>query len=235
MSFVTLLEAKTKLKDDLILEDEQWLNSDNNDQELVGYINEAIRECEADIHTIYEDYFLAVTSVTFTVGQEEVPIPSNIYAHKIRRFIFEKGAERYTIDRIKDWRKFENKSVTDFTAQSLRYEYFLINNSSAEGVQLLLSPKIRQGDAGKLGKLYFIRNVNNVVLDVDVIDIPEFINYIYSHVKKNVYGKEGHPNAVYWVQELERQRTNMVETLQTMVPDADNEIEPDLDLYEEMN
>ena len=231
MSFVTLGVAKTKLKDDLILEDENWINGD---QELVGYINEAIRECEADIHTIYEDYFLSVTPITFTFTQEEVDLPNNIYAHKIRRFLFEKDSQRYTIKRIKDWYKFENKSIIDFANHSVRYEYFLINNSSSEGVKLLLSPKIRKSDVGQLGKLYYIRNVNTVINDIDTIDIPEFINYIYAHVKKNVYAKEGHPNASYWIQELERQRINMVATLQTVVPDADNEIEPDFSLYEEM-
>src|SRR5688500_12759195 len=56
------------------------------------WANEAIDEIEADIHTIYEDYFLTLADLDFNLGQDELPLPDNIYAMKIRAMWFKGGS-----------------------------------------------------------------------------------------------------------------------------------------------
>lgn len=231
MTYFTWASILSKLETDLILEDEQWIT----ESELLSYTNDAIRDTEALVHTLYEDYFLDYQSVTFSAGQELVTLPTNIYAFKVRRFLFEKETQRYPIQRLKDWKKFEEKSVTDYSDTSCRYEYFLINRSSSGDAAMLLSPPIRTEDAGQYGKLYFIRGAKQLATASDTCDIPEFINRVYAHVKYNVYAKEGHPLALKAKDDLDRETELMVGTLAAMVPDADNEIEPDFEYYEEMN
>ena len=58
--------------------------------------------------------------------------------------------------------------------------------------------------------------------------IPEFVNFVIAFMKVKVYGKEGHPGYPDAVTELEKQRQQMTSSLQSRVPDADNELEIDL-------
>lgn len=232
MSYFNWTTIKQKVERDLMTEDELWVDED----ELIGYANEAIRDCEALIHGLYEDYFLTYTPITFTAGQEKVDLPDDIYAFKIRRFLFEKDATRYPIQRIKDWYKFENKSLSDYNQGETRYQYFLTNSLDDGDAKILLSPVIRGEDAGTYGKLYYIRNVRQLTITGnDTCDIPEFINFIYAHMKTNIYAKEMHPNLAREDAKLIKQKELLEGTLATMIPDADNEIEPDFDLYEEMS
>lgn len=220
-----------KIEADCILEDEQWIDED----ECLGYANEAIKDAEAIVHSLYEDYFLDYATITFVAGTEEYDLPTNIYANKIRRFLFENGGNRYIIPRMQDWKKFERKSMNDYLATSGSYEYFVVSPTAGAESKIILSPTVQAADAGAFGKIWFIREANQLATASDTCDIPEFINYIYAHMKTNIYAKEGHPNLSLAMANLARQKELMEGTLTAMVPDADNEIEADLSGYEEMN
>ena len=84
-------------------------------------------------------------------------------------------------------------------------------------------------------KVWYLRNANRLAVDTDICDIPEFINFVFAHMKVKVYGKEGHPGYPEAMQKLEQERERMNAVLSNRVPDADNEIDMDLSAYDEMN
>lgn len=231
MSAFTWLQIKTKLTSEHSIEAEEWID----EAELLAYANEAIRDVSAEIHTLYEDYFLTYTSIPFVAGTEKYALPNDIYAMKIRRFLYEDDAIRYPITRVRDWKKFEEKSLNDYyTASSeQRYEYFIINESVTDGPRILITPTPQK--TGNFAKLWYLREANTLAVDADVCDVPEFINFVLQHMKWRIYEKEGHPNTLKAEKDLILQRNLMVSTLEEMVVDAENEIEPDFSIYEELN
>jgi hypothetical protein len=71
------------------------------------------------------------------------------------------------------------------------------------------------------------------VTDETPIDIPEFIAFIFQFVKVRCLEKEGHPNYESAIAILGQQRKMLVDTLTQMIPDNDDEIEPDMSHYTE--
>jgi len=228
MKYWTLAEITDKIKQDLDLEAEDFVRP----AELTGLINEAIDEAEAEIHALYEDYFLSKSTISITSGTEEYDLPADIYAHKIRRLVYNNGSSVYTINRIQDWKKFEVKAIADNFATSDLYQFFLVN-STPGSPKVVIVPKAR--DTGPYLTLWYLRNANRLSATTDVCDIPEFINFIFQKVTVLVHEKEGNPNLGMDYQNLERERQLMVGVLAQMVPDAENEIELDTSFYEEMN
>jgi len=224
----TLAQIRAKLRRDLDLESELFVRQ----SELVDYINEAISDCEALIHNLYEMYFLTRTTINMVAGQEEYTLPENIYAHKIVRLLFTQQSTSYKIKRLAPAKMFERYESHITNNTSDLYEYFL-ENPVAAGPQVIIVPTPR--DTGPLMRMWYIRQANRLEVDTDVCDIPEFINFIFKHVKVSVYEKELHPNTVAAKQDLMALKTLMEGTLSAAQPDSDNHIEPDLSFYEEMN
>lgn len=227
--FWTWAEVKEKVKRDLDIEAEVFVRP----QELIDYANEAIDEAEAEIHALYEDYFLTKATISLVNGQSEYDLPSDIYAHKIRRIVYNNGASVYTVNRVKDWKKFEIKSIADNFSTSDLYQFF-ITNPAAGTPKILIVPEARETVADVL-TVWYLRNANRIVDDSSIIDIPEFINYIFQKITCLVHEKEGHPNYQAAEMKLEQERQRMLGVLAQMVPDAENEIEMDTSFYEEMN
>ena len=226
-TFWTYAMIKAKVEQDLALEDEVFVEP----AELLGYVNEAIREAEAEVHGLYEDYFLNRATLTLVQGQEEYDLPADIYAHKIRRVVYKNGSEVYKLERMRDWKKFENYAIESINQSSTRYYYFIIN-PTAGSPKLLLSPPAKT--AGPYVTIWYLRDANQLVADTDICDIPEFVSFVLQYTKTRCYEKEGHPNLAKAMQDLEQQRRQMTGTLASMVPDGDNEIEADFSSYEEM-
>lgn len=226
--FWTLAEFQAKIKRDLDLEEETFVRP----TELIDYINEAIDEAEAEIHGLYEDYFLTRTTMNLVANQEEYDLPSDIYGDKIRRVMYNNTSSVYKIERIQDWKKFEKYEIAKNFETSDLYQYFLVNSTPGE-VKLLLVPQARE--TGNYVTIWYIRQANRLVDSTDKCDIKEAHNFILQHVKCRIYEKEGHPNTQKAMADLERERKIMVGTLASRQPDAENEIELDLSFYEEMN
>ncbi len=232
MRYWTLEEIKTKVEADLDIEDEVFIRP----TELLTYINEAIDECEGEIHTLYEDYFLKYVDVAVTNGLTSLSIPTyipDIYADKIRRLVFtlNGGTQTYTVERLRDSNKFEQKAIYDANATTDLYKYMLVNQTPGNP-QIIFTPQIRE--SGNI-TIWYLRNANRLSVNTDVCDIPEFINFIFAHIKLSVYSKEGHPNMSSQQQKLEMERQRMASTLSNRVPDDDNTIEADTSAYEDMN
>jgi len=227
--YKTLEQIRGKIQRELDLEQEDFVRAN----ELLEYINEAIKECEAEIHTLYDDYFLTRQTYQIVQGQDQYTLPDDIYAHKIRRIVYNSGfgGQVWPIKRMRDWIKFEEHEYSlNYTTEDV-YQYFLLNPSAAAPV-ILLSP-VPNVNLGIM-RVYYLRAANILVEDSDICDIPEFYNFLYAYVRYKVYEKEVHPGMASAAANLERQRNLMTSTLQSMIPDADNEIEMDNRLYQDM-
>ena len=96
MTNPTYLELTTQVKDSLDLWEETFIT----DSELLNYFNEAIDLVESNILTIYEDYFLAKTTLSIVSGTQDYALPSGIFAQKIRKIYYnDSSATRYEIRR----------------------------------------------------------------------------------------------------------------------------------------
>jgi hypothetical protein len=230
MRYWTYAELKDKVRIDLGLEQEDFVKP----EELLGYCNAAIDEAEAEIHTLYQDYFLTYSTIDLVQGQDLYSLPTNIYANKIRGIVYKRSdTEIYTVRRVQQRQKFIDVEIAETYYQEQDvYRYILVNNTAGTP-QILLVPDARENITAAL-RIWYIRNANRLTLDTDVLDIPEFANFILQYMKVRCYEKEGHPNLNVAIGLLERQRILMTETLNEMVIDNDNEIEKDMSLYEEM-
>lgn len=228
--FWTYTELKTKVENDLNLEDEVFITS----AEMLGYANEAINDAEKIVHGIYEDYLLARGTVVLVSATSEYALPSGIYAHKIRAVMYNNGSRAYEITRVRDWRKFRIYTDNQLAVASgdVEYEYFVINET-AGNPRILFSPAI--AESGAYVTVWFLRSANRLVSGTDVLDIPEAADYVMQYMKVRCYEKEGNPNLSLAVPALAKERDDLEGVLAAMVPDANNEIEADLSFYREMN
>ena len=220
MELSTLTQIKTRLKNDCDIYDEDFMDLDT---ELLGLINSAIDDAEALIHSLYEDYFLVRDSISLVSGTQTYALPSDIYANKIRALVYNDGSKKYPLQRIQ-------RFIEGEEAVSGEDYRFLLTNTSSSGVRLMLFPTPAETNSNL--KIYYIRNAKKLSSESDSCDIPEFINFIYAHVKWNVARKEkSQIDITLAAEELSAQRQLMVDTLTVMVPDESNQVVKDLSFY----
>lgn len=240
--FFTYGELRARVEEETDTEEETFVEPD----EKVRYANKGINIVEAEILKVDEDYFLEDSTITFVAAQEEYAFPAQIYANKIRGFIYHNGTQIFPIKRFKRRRKFERiERAREFGTGNLDFEYFIRNKKGT----LLTDPPDRKivivpapAVAGAFGKLYWIRNANRVPLvtggtqaasDATIIDILEWVSVVEAYMKMKIMDKEGDPRFEAAVAQFQAERQRMIETLTDMVPDDDNEIEQDLSHYHE--
>jgi len=228
MEYFTHLELKLKVQRALDLEDEIFITP----TELLDYHNEAIDECEAEIHTLYEDYFLATEAISLVSGTDSYDLPATIYANKIRSIIYRNGSTIYTVKKLKPRDMFELLEVQDQYPTTDWYRYFVLNNAAQAAPQINVTPTPNETLASGF-RVYFIRNANKMESDTSVCDIPEFSMFIYNFMKMKCYEKEGHPNLPLAASAVENQRKLMQDTLSRMAADGETELELDLTMYSE--
>lgn len=229
MQLSTLADIKQKLEFDNDIFDGDFVDLTT---ELLGYINEAIADVQAQVHTLYQDYFLCYASLALVSGTKEYAIPSNCYAMKVRAILYDDGTNKYEILRIK--RLLDTLYFDNANQATQRYKYIPVNmdNTSTSGsfkVRLYPTPAETNSNV----TIWYIRNAKKLVNDSDVCDIPEFINYIYAHVKYNLAKKEKIQMDVETAKgQLVAQNNLMVDTLNEMIPDEGNDIRPDFEFYD---
>ena len=229
MTYLTYAEALAIIENDLDLQQETFVTPD----EMKGYFNAAIDEAEAEIHGIYEDYFLNKGTVNLVAGQSDIVLPSDMYALKIRAVIYDDGTNIYPIERMPEKDKFQEIAWNNkYSNTNPTYRYIIYNPAGTANPKLHLVPKAAESKTGAI-TIWYLRNANRITGSADKIDIPEFIQFVLQFVKVRCYEKEGHPNLQFAIGALEQQRKLMVDTLTRMVPDNNNEIEKDLSHYEE--
>lgn len=225
MRLWTYAELKAKVENDLDLEDEIFITP----TEMLGYFNEAIDEAEATIHDMYEDYYLTKDFIPLVTGTQEYSLPDDIYAMKIRTFTYSNGIQKYE---IKKWR--DSLARIQYVDDSEDYKYVPLN-TAAGGYQLMLLPTSRETSATN-ATLWYIRNAAELAADDDLCDLPELaINFVIQFVKQRCYEKEGHPNTSKAMQDTDRLKMSMTETLEKMVDDENDELRKDLSFYEDFD
>jgi hypothetical protein len=236
MQYKTYLEIRNRVERDLDLQEETWITP----EEMIGYCNEAIDACEAEIHTIYEDYFLTTATISLVAGTFKYDLPTNIYANKIRQIVYDDGSTIYSVRRLRIKDTFELTQIADNYKTTDFYKYWITNDSAADKPRLRLVPKPDESGTDRL-TVYYLRNANKIdesdltAADATVVDIPEFYTYVVKYMKAECYKKEGHPNMAQALQDLEVERRRMLDTLSNMVPDGENQIEMDLTHYEDFS
>ena len=228
MTYSTWAEIKARLNDNVDLENEIFIDAD----ELLALGNEAVNEAEAEIHELYQDYFLATDEITLVSGTEAYSLPADIYANKIRGVVYNDGSDYHRVSRIKQsvdsFLEIEHSTDNDSGTPE---EYYLKNESAAAGSQIVFTPSVNV--SGAYIKLYYLRNANKFVNDASTCDIPEFVDFIVSYVQVGVMHKEGNPNIEQEKIHLSRKRELMKETLAKMVPDLDDTLELDMSFYQD--
>lgn len=230
VKYWTWAEIQTKMNNELDLNDETFIGA----SEMMEYANDAIRMAESKIQSLYEDYFLTRSPLTLVQGQDAYPLPSDCYAHKLRKIIYYNGTKIYEVKRIRDWKKFMTYRMGRYyTSSTILYGYFLANMSTANP-QIILTPP--SYESGQFGEIWYLRNANQITQDTDICDIPQFIDVVFDYIRERVFFKEqaGSPKHVAAKADLDETVEDMETTLAQMVADGENTIEPDLSLYEEM-
>lgn len=225
MELPTYSAIKEKLYNDLDLTDEDFIT----ETEFLGYVNEAVDDCEAIIHNLGLEarYFKTTDTVTLVSGTSDYDPPSDIYSHKYVGIYYINGTIKYRISR----RRNQDLILLDTTGAD--YEYDILNLTA--GIKLRFYPTPPEN--GSFVQRYYIRNVRKLTTSsasTNTCEIPESINFIFAHVRYKVYGKEGNPNLAEAGAELKLQHDLMVQNLQEMTQDGDNTIIPDMTFYEDM-
>lgn len=135
----TYLEQKNKVIGDLDLQDESFIQPD----EMIGYFNEAITEAEAEIHDTREDYFLKSFYLPCAVNQDTYSLPGDIFANKIRGFVYSNSTIIYDIKRIRTWHEFNQIAMTASFGPNDDYRSYITNAGPGQ-TKLILSPKSRE-------------------------------------------------------------------------------------------
>lgn len=228
MASLTKKQIIDKVELDLDLQEETSITP----AEMTGYLHDAIGDCEAIIQNIDEDYFLRSRPLTIVQNVRRVALPTDIYANKIRGVIYNDGTKRYPIKRIRTYLEFERLTELDINPSSVDDLYYvLVNDDAVTDTQIEFHPPPALSSSS-LVTLWYLRDAARPTSDTDLCDIPEFINYIYAHMKRSCMAKESlglaPPEAHAAVQ---KQETRMKATLTNRVPDNDNEIQLDLSHY----
>jgi hypothetical protein len=117
-------QLSTDLLKELDLEGEIFITK----SELLSYFNEGVSKVEADIHTVYEDYFLTSIPYPFVNNIPSYNLPPDIYAQKIRQMWFDDlGARNYEVRKIRQLK--EIPFLLNQTQQSQLYRWMLTNGS----------------------------------------------------------------------------------------------------------
>lgn len=292
---------KTFVQRKLDLQEESFITP----AELLDYAEEALRFCESVVHklNIEDQYFTSVQPITLVQNKSEYDLPSNMYANKIQRLIYNNGTRIWDIPRIRNEHRFTMGSMMDQYPPSESYGYILVNNDPRATTQIRLYPKARESSitASPTGNLtsgsatissvsstsgyqvgYYISGASIPngtriqAIDTDnstitltqtavatattealtiveprvlcwyirstiiptntdnVIDFPEFWNFIAQHVVVNCLKKElGNPRVEVEYNKLKEMEAHVESTLANMVPDQDDTIQPDVSHYQQ--
>jgi hypothetical protein len=227
----TLLQLRDHVKADLDLEDEDFIS----DSDINTWLNEGITSAEQQIHTLYEDYFLAQDTVTLSSGQNLYDYPSDIYANKIRKMIFRDGVSNSTsthlVRRVRDLLLASERDYFGTNTTNAILQWAPINDST-NGRKIRLFP---QSARGGFLDIWYIRNAKVLVADTDVCDIDEFEKYVVQYAKTQAFLKDADPRADDSVILQQKYESDMILTLSDMTPDRDDELDMDLSHYEDMN
>ena len=229
MTTWTYSDLNTKVRQDMGITYENFISATG----MRGYFKEAVRKLEKLIHGTYEDYFLAHQTVTLVNGTAEYDLASDIFVNKIRYVLYANGTTIYPIKKLRGEHKFYDAEQRNLNDSGAYYKYLIKNRNVTDGVKLQLFPAAYE--SGAYITIWYLRKLNELTSDSSVFDAPEFVDYVINFVKLRCSVKE-HDTVLMQarniaLKECEKELNN---TLENMIPDGDNEILPDMAIYDDM-
>lgn len=218
-----LSDIRNAVQDDLDLKDEDFID----DAEIDRHIRRGVKSAQKIALGLNEDYFLAKASLALVSGTSEYALPTGIYAHKIRLVLYDNGTRSYRIRRMKDLAD----TAEDIQSLGADLRYVIVTTGADAKITFYPMPN----ETGAFVTIWFLRSAKNLMIDTDVLDIPEAFDYVVQFAKDAALNKErGTPDAAPSAALKEEQ--NLLEgDLMNRVPDDDNEIQMDTSTYEEHN
>lgn len=231
MNYKTFSQIKEKIERELDLETEDFIQP----EEFKEYVNDAIEVAQAEIHKlgIQDEYFLKRSYISLTQGQSEYDLPTDIYANKIKKIVYNNGATVYEVKRYTNLARFEDSArISNQTSATDYYNYMLINSGPTVKPKILISPEAKETTTDAF-EIWYFRSANTWSTDDSALcDVPEVaLQYLYAYVRYRCLDKEGHPNQAEAKEQMLLARQLMVDTLTNMVPDEDSEIDKDMSFY----
>lgn len=218
----TLLDLMTYIKSDLDLDTPDGEHPFISNDEIKRHIRSSVKKCSSIIHNLYEDYYLNVVALPVVAGTASYTLPTGIYANKIRRILYDDGSLSYRIDRIYDVNELP---ITDSNED---YRYILFN---AVNPKITFYPTIRDTSATNIN-IYFIRQTKNLVNDADIMDIPEFEDFVLADAKYRCLFKDfANPIRQELKAEADEQKQLMVQSLSNREPNDQTDIRGDITHY----
>lgn len=232
MAFKTFGQLNTQLLKELDLEDEDFISA----SELMGLWNHAVSVAEGHIITLglRDKYFLARTTVSIVTGQEEISLPTNLYANKILKLIYRSGATFYTVRPLDSKDMFENYTYLNVFSSSDFYRYMITHNTPGTE-KLILVPAARETISNAITIWYF-RDAQRYTADNDTCDLPEIAyEFLHAYVKEMCYAKESHVNYEGAKAERMEKEQLMQSILSGQIEDNEmSKAEMDMSVYMEM-
>lgn len=219
-----LSDIRDAVKEDIDLEDEDFIDS----SEIDRHIRRGVKAAQKIVLGLNEDYFLARTTLELVAGTSEYALPTGIYAHKIRRLIYDNGSQSYVIRRVKELSRtaspIQNHAVNDLS-------YLIVSSGEDPMITFYPTPQ----ESGNSVTIWFLRTAKDLQNDDDVLDIPEAFDFVVQYAKDMCVAKEkGTPDSGPTAA-LMNEQALLEGDLMNRVPDDDNEIQPDTSFYEECN
>lgn len=230
--FYTWTEIYAQIVSEADLADEDIID----ETEMMGYCNEAIDEAETRVNALNEDYFLRRDrSVTLVIGTDEYALPTSIWAQKIRTIMYRNGTTSYEVKRIPTLKKFLEYSASralSISDPNVALRYFVLNDS-ADAQKIVFTPV--PAEAGQYIEIWHIRQANRMTTGADKMDIPEAMNFVMAYLRERVWfkcaaGSAKHADAS---KKLDVERENLPVALKEAQPDGDNEIEADIEGFDD--
>lgn len=220
MRYWTWGEIREKIEDEFDLQEEPDMLSEG---ELCGYLNDAIDSIEQFF--VARKYFLSATTIAMVAGQRDYDLPTDIYANKIKKLI-------YDYNEIKPIKDLSKITIVESLSGVGDFCYILINSGSRPKIRILPTPQ----ESGTMD-LYYVRNAARIEEDGDddqEIDIPEANLYIIEHLRREIYRKEKNWMMVEKCdQRLKELKISFEDALDAQTDDDNNFIEPDTSFLED--
>lgn len=242
MKLWTYQEAEIQIRQEMDLQDDDNFIAN---EEMVGRFNSAIDELEGEIVKVNEDYLLTSSAITFVQSASDITLPTDIYAQKIRAFIYSNGTKIYPIRKFRDPEKFYKKAQMDYYATGeTEYSYIVKSVSEAQD-KIVLTPAAQE--SGSVALLWYIRNAKRIPKVGEssatratqlacILDLPEAMNAIFAHVRLGCVDKE--KDYIRYAR-MEKawlyQKQTFIDNITNRTPDNEDTIPMDTSFYEDFS
>lgn len=228
--FPTYAQLKLYVQEDMDLQNEDFISAD----EFLRLFNDAVDRAEKVMFQTYEDYFLAFADLTLVSGTQAYSLPDGLWGNKIRKVIYRNGDQINECPRMPHLDRFLELEYLNNETDTQCYNWIIFNTTAgAPNIHFAPVP----AESGEYIRIYYWRQANRFVDTSDVLDIPEAEAYIQAYVKWRIGMKESRGNPTPSVVEAKKtrdeERDGLIAALTEMVPDDQNEIEPDFSFYRE--